>query len=386
MRRVPGAHLTRTEVPLGGASSVPEWWRELFERATDGSIYVSPAWVQTWLELYGRDFSGSWLRWQAGAATVAGCLLLRRTVWRLGWPMATLCVNGSNDTRQRSPTIEFNRVLRLPGYDELIARDLALAVSQRRWTRLEMSGYEDSVLARSLLAQLPLCATDRKEEPSPYVDLVSLASQDFAATLGGKLRGQIRRCRRMYEESRGPVVVEGAEDAEHAISLLGELAVLHNATWRSRGLTGAFANDTFFEFHRRLIRRLWPMRGVDVLRTRAGEKVIAYIYSFLLRGKVYCYQTGIVHERDNNLRPGLLAHACAIDHYRERGYREYDFLAGDMRYKRSLAKSQRTLVWSMAYRRSLSARAALLARFVRRKLIAPPPGPLAPSKAADASI
>jgi CelD/BcsL family acetyltransferase involved in cellulose biosynthesis len=45
-----------------------------------------------------------------------------------------------------------------------------------------------------------------------------------------------------------------------------------------------------------------------------------------------------------------VTHELAIDHYRRAGEREYDFLAGDARYKRTLAKSFRTLHWTVVYR------------------------------------
>lgn len=364
------AALTRRETPLAANGALPEWWGRLFQSAVGAPIFLSPAWMETWLEVYGRKFSGSWMRWEAGGETVGGCLLLRNRVWRQGLPLATLYLNCAEDTGMGAAAIEFNRTLHRPGYENAIAHDLARALAGRRWTRLVLSGYEDSPLMHTLLEQAPLCGVDREERPSPYVDFTALAGGDYVATLSAKTRSQIRRCRRLYEETHGRVVIEAAADCEQALAFLAELAVLHNAIWRSRGTSGAFASGTFREFHQRLIRRLWPTRGVDVLRARAGARVIGYVHTFLLGGKVYCYQSGFVQERDNNLKPGMLTHACAIDHYRERGYREYDFLAGDVRYKRSLAKSQRLLVWSVGYRRGAYAWSLLRARALRRKLLA----------------
>ncbi|HET7757026.1 MAG TPA: GNAT family N-acetyltransferase [Steroidobacteraceae bacterium] len=365
-----GSGITRLEAPLEAHAALPGWWGRLFQGAAGASIFLSPDWMQTWLEVYGRQFRGSWLRWEAGGETVGGCLLLWKRIWRRGLPLATLYLNCAEDTGKSAAPVEFNGILHRPGYEDAIAHDLARAMAGRRWTRLALSGYEDSPLMRTLLERAPLCGVDREERPSPYVDFAALAGADYAATLSAKTRSQIRRCRRLYEETHGPVLIEAAADCEQALAFIAELAVLHNATWRSRGTSGAFASGTFREFHRRLIRRLWATRGVDVLRARAGAKVIGYVYSFLLRGKVYCYQSGFVQERDNNLKPGMLTHACAIDHYRERGHREYDFLAGDVRYKRSLAKSQRLLVWSVGYRRGAYAWSLLRARALRRKLLA----------------
>jgi hypothetical protein len=48
---------------------------------------------------------------------------------------------------------------------------------------------------------------------------------------------------------------------------------------------------------------------------------------------------------DNRHRPGLIAHAMAIELARERGLRVYDFLAGDAHYKAMLGYLMGTMVW-----------------------------------------
>jgi len=45
------------------------------------------------------------------------------------------------------------------------------------------------------------------------------------------------------------------------------------------------------------------------------------------------------------LRPGLVCHLLAIEHYRRAGMRRYDFLGGDARYKRSFANGEIALLW-----------------------------------------
>jgi hypothetical protein len=368
--RVAGTtEVERHVMAFNNNTPLPDWWPALFECVADASIFVSPGWMQSWIEVYGHEFSGFWVRWACRGETVGGCLILKRTVWLRRLPLATLFVNTADETSHRSPAVEFNQILHLAGYGALLAADLARVLVDSRWVRLALYGYEDSALMRLMLEHLPLCGIDREERPSPYVDLETIVGNDYEATLSGKSRSQIRRSRRIYEEMYGPVVIEAAADYEQAISFLAELALLHDATWRSRGIEGAFGSETFVDFQQRLIRRLWPVRGVDVLRARAGERVIGYLYTFLHRGKVYCIQSGLIQEKDNHLKPGMLTHACAIRHYCQRGFREYDFLAGDMRYKRSLAKSTRTLVWSVAYRRNLYVRLLLLSRSLCHRLL-----------------
>ena len=53
---------------------------------------------------------------------------------------------------------------------------------------------------------------------------------------------------------------------------------------------------------------------------------------------------------DNRHRPGLLAHAMAIEQARARGIRVYDFLAGDAPYKARLGQRLGEIVWCRAQR------------------------------------
>jgi len=48
-----------------------------------------------------------------------------------------------------------------------------------------------------------------------------------------------------------------------------------------------------------------------------------------------------------------VCHAAAIDHAAASGLAVYDFLGGDMRYKKSLATDENTLVWARVQRRRL---------------------------------
>ena len=60
-----------------------------------------------------------------------------------------------------------------------------------------------------------------------------------------------------------------------------------------------------------------------------GDRVAGYLYNFVHRGWVAAYQSGFDFGDDaDRLRPGLVSHALAIEHYRRAGVRVYDFLGG----------------------------------------------------------
>ncbi|MFL5257239.1 MAG: GNAT family N-acetyltransferase [Rhodopila sp.] len=58
------------------------------------------------------------------------------------------------------------------------------------------------------------------------------------------------------------------------------------------------------------------------------------------------YQSGFVYrDDDNQAKPGLTCHLAAILDALNRGMDIYDFLAGDDRYKRSLADQSHPQFW-----------------------------------------
>ena len=110
--------------------------------------------------------------------------------------------------------------------------------------------------------------------------------------------------------------------------------------------------------------------AVDLVRIRFGEETIGILFNLRYRRRVNFYQAGLQHYDDNRLKPGLVAHTLAIEHYLVRGESEYDFLGGepeDVRYKRSLARDVRTLAWIQLQAPTVKMRVLGRLRRVRRR-------------------
>lgn len=354
--------VTRHIESVTGRAVVPAWWGPLYEASCNRSIFLSQAWTQNWLDIYGADFEVDWIHWTSGKEVVGGCLLLRRTIAVRFVRLRTLYVNATGDARVRTPLAEFNDILHLRGFEEEIGADFAQIVRNMSWSRLKLSGYLEQSLLGRCIPELPACRIEREVRVAPFADLIALGDEPFEASLSGNARYQIRRTNRLYEQRFGAVTISRADETGQAQRSLGELAALHNARWKGRGIKGSFENTEVAEFHRRMVAQLVPRGTLDLMVARAGERAIGYLYNFVDRGKVYFFQSGFVAEDDSKVKPGLLTHALAIEYYRRGGLREYDFLAGDAQYKRSLAKHHREICWTNVYRDKLSMRALLWVR------------------------
>lgn len=357
------APLRRTVEAHRAGAGVPAWWSPLHARAARGSIFTSEAWMHSWLEAYGDLFPGDWVRWEREGEVVAGCLLAHGSFRpRAGLRLRALFVNATAEASERTPLAEFNDVLCLPGEEAAVARDFASLLGELPWHCVFLSGYEAGGVLDAVEAQLPRTRSSREDRPAPYVDLGSLPQGAYEDVLAGNTRGQVRRSRRGYEERYGPVRLEPAGTPAERDRILDKLAELHNARWRERGIAGAFESARVMRFHRQLVARLAPHGGADLLRVTAGEADIGCLLNYVDRGKVCFFQSGFAYEPDARLKPGLLTHCLAIGHYRDAGAREYDFLAGEARYKRSLARQERRLSWTVVYRDSAWLRTLFRAR------------------------
>jgi CelD/BcsL family acetyltransferase involved in cellulose biosynthesis len=168
--------------------------------------------------------------------------------------------------------------------------------------------------------------------------------------LSSSTAAKIRRSMRRLEEAYGPIRVEWADSRAQAENIFEEMMALHLARWEAAGQTGTFASPRFAGFHRDIVDRLFPAGGIGLARVSAGDCTIGCDYGFIEHNRVLAYQWGVNQFEDRRLSPGLVTGAVVMQAAMERGLDEYDWLAGDVLYKRQLATTTRQLVWASAAR------------------------------------
>lgn len=279
------------------------------------------------------------------------CLLVFRRKYRGPIPITRVYLNAAGENESDSPCIEYNDLLCLHGWEEAIAVSLKNYLLSQTWDELMLTGCRKSIGIDAICSAFKDLAKDSNTKPSFYVDLDGLrhTHKSFKEQLSTNTRSQIGRSRRRYEEY-GSLHTEVAANVTEGLSMLNQLIELHQQTWRERGKSGVFCSKLFYAFHTEFIRQLLPQGGIQLLRVTAGDTVIGVLYNFVWQNKVYFYQSGFSYSKDNKLKPGMVTHLCAIEYCLNNGYVEYDFLAGDDRYKQSLSKSQRQLNWIVILR------------------------------------
>ena len=336
----PAAEITVS--PVTDFAALGTKWRDLETR-------VNPSFFQSWTWtgcLAEERFTAPVLvEAREDGRTVALALFNRRGgSWYLG---------ESGDPALDGVYIEFNGVLTETGREH----DLTIACLRAarggsegaRKRRLILGGVSGPIVVSAGETGYVLC---NRSLAAPFVDLTD-RSQDFLDSRSANTRQQLRRSNRAYA-AIGRVTIDRADSLDRAYEYLDGLANLHQAAWTARGRPGAFAKPYFGRFHRALIASGFERGEIDLLRIAAGPQTIGFLYNFCFRGASLAYQSGFDYAGSGKHRkPGLTCHYEAIRLAASRGAVRYDFLAGDDRYKRSLANRAETLHWiEVADRRS----------------------------------
>ena len=185
--------------------------------------------------------------------------------------------------------------------------------------------------------------------PAYHVDLHGVRADGYLAKLSGQTRSQIRKAQRLA----GPISLDVAADEREAIAIYDELCGLHVAQWRAKGQPGAFADPWFDRFHRRLIAKRFASGEIQLLRVRGTAGTLGCLYNFVWGGRVLQYQSGFPMIEDARIKPGFICHTGAIEHCAAANLDIYDFLGGEMRYKKSLSTGAGQLVWAKVQQRRL---------------------------------
>ncbi len=368
-------HETTIAVRLSGLpdlEALGRRWQRL-EAEARPPYFLSWAWIGTWLAMRPPG-PEPWLLVAEQAGRTVGLGIVMRDTVRLpgGLHLRRLLLNDSSDF-DYNLNPEYNGLLVEPGLGTGVARAALayLAETVPRWDELCLHGLD---LADPLADPEPARAAGLEvrelwRQPVPRVNLEALrrGGRPYTETLSPSTRARLRRARRGYA-AWGELILDQAASREEAHEFFSGLKALHQVCWTSRGRPGSFNKRHWEPFHRALIDARFGAGEIQLLRLRAGNRILGYLYNLVAGGHVYFIQSGLKQEADPHLKPGYLAHVLAVEHNLALGHRLYDFLAGEARYKASLATEAGEMIWLRLYRPGPRMRVVNLARRLRSRL------------------
>lgn len=309
-------------------------WRDLEQRSA-GSFFQSWSWTGC---LAAERFPDPVLVEATDNGRTVALALFNRVRRRVG--VASLYLGETGRPEMDTPFIEHNGVLAEAGREHELTVACLRAVASRY--RLVLSGIGQPTLAAVRAAAQLTCVVRTRASPCADLSLPRLTGDDFLAGRSANTRQQIRRSDRQY----GDVAAERAESVAAAERMLDDMAALHQAAWIARGQPGSFAAPFFRRFHSALIHEALPRGEIALLEVSAAGRKIGILYNFIFRDRMHAYQSGFDYPAAAGpAKPGLTCHHAAIRYASGQGLDSYDFLAGDDRYKRSLADHVHAQFW-----------------------------------------
>ena len=336
--------------PIGALDELEREWRRL-EIEASPSFFVSWNWIGTLLEMVPPEAKPRLLRGTAAGRTVALAVLgdaeirRRRIIRARRWVL-----NATGDPALDCVHLEHNGLLAEPqiGWDGL----LDAFAATKEVDEISLPGVAAPPPA-SLVEERGLLRGEA-QELSFAVELGALSASggDVAAILSHNARSQLRRAMHKLE----PLRIEAAASEGEALAFFRILKELHVPWWERRGLPHAFVHQFFERFHERLIERGFAEGAIQLLRVSSGDRTLGILYNFHRAARVYAYQSGFVQPEAHE-RPGVIAHALAINRAWQEGAEVYDFMAGENRLKRSFGNRTETLSWTVVQKPRLRFRA-----------------------------
>jgi CelD/BcsL family acetyltransferase involved in cellulose biosynthesis len=334
-------------------------WRDLQSRSAH-SFFQSWAWIGAWLKTIPDTVQLVSLEVRADGRLVGLSVLGRNTITHSRvFASRALLVSEAGDPNHDALTVEHSGLLMERGLESDVVHRSLLHLNEAdwQWDELHVSGVEISQALVYIDASVRagLKPVVRAEHPYFFVDLAELRDTQvsYLSTLSANTRHQVRRSMRLYEGRDGVLQATFASTSDEAVEYFEVLKEVHQQCWIERGKPGAFANQRLTDFHRTLIEECFGNGEVQLVRVHAGDLDFGYLYNFVMDGVVSNYQTGFRYDADSRFKPGLVSHALAVEKNIEMGNSVYDFLMGEQRFKRSLARHEAMMQWLILRRGGL---------------------------------
>lgn len=167
------------------------------------------------------------------------------------------------------------------------------------------------------------------------------------SVLSRNTRQKIKQSEKLLVQ-QGELTLHVLVKPEDKVKHLKYISRLHIARWQTTETPSGFINASFSHIFDELI--IQP--NVEIVYLEQNSIALGYLIFFIHQDKVYFYLSALTSNSNNKIKLGMLLHHKAISHYLQLGFKAYDFLAGDARYKKSLTNNEYTQQMIAVYRLS----------------------------------
>ncbi len=329
-------------------SQLRQVWDNLLSQSPTDNYFLSWEWLWNWWQIFSRpeDRLAILLIGDGTEVTAIAPFYIRERLHHGIYPVWRMMFLGTQDSGAGDVCSDYMNIIYRKDEDELVGIIFNTLIRSGICDEVFLSKLDRSTATFNLFhdyARRNRCLTIiANEYASPYIRL-PLSWDDYLGSLSQSMRYKIMRERRKMDKL-GNFAVSRAENPGDLMKYYGDLVRLHEQRWEAKGIKGAFSNEKFDHFHRRVMSAMLQQGHLQLNLLSENGNTRAVIYNIAYKNKIYFYQSG-VDTSEKKAAFGYVSHAYCIEEAIRNGMSEYDFLpkSGTDNYKDHFANQNRTL-------------------------------------------
>ncbi len=325
-------------------NSLKEKWLEL-ETKSSPAFFLSWKWIGPWLKQVSESeklilVQASNQNQTVGLGVFVEQITRRHKLLRSKqWFLHKSGIN-SND----QIWIENNNFLTINENKDLIIQTIwkTLLLQHNNVDEFIIAMYHDKAEQLKYPLILGYKTTTTYTENGYYLNLENIFTlDDYLSSLSKNTRKQIKRSFKLLSQL-GEYEFSVAQRPEKQTKILDQCKQWHISKWQKTNTPSGFTNPTFTKFHHELLNEDHIMSKTIVASLKVNNEVAGCLYCFIDNDCAYFYLSAFKPVEDNRIKLGLGLHTLFIQWLIENrpDIKKYDFLAGEARYKKSLASDQ----------------------------------------------
>lgn len=325
------------------------------------SLFLNSAWIEAWLQSLPADFpiivqsatfEASENYWNGRLCALAF----------FGWEQQRAWLHRTGLEMLDQVWIEYNRFFFHPRvHDGVIPALIQMLFSHHHALSVHVSIYEiNRENTRHIKLYSRFCWLDITHQESGH--FVPLGQVSPELHWSSSLRRSIRSTEKYATEKQWDLIPCSPEESW---AYLEQASSFHIEKWQGTSTPSGFTNQHFRQFHQTLLCD-HPER-VLLFRVQAKQEIIAVIYLLRAQKTLGFYLGCYADKFPAKVKLGLWAHAKIMAWATAHGYTEYDFMAGDARYKAEFSPHRRQYIALSLHKRTFKSALYLTAVSLRHQ-------------------
>lgn len=311
-------------------------WNKVLQKSADPDVFSTWEWIWCWWTHYGKDRKLRILVAEENGeiSGIAPLMLSKYSFFHL-CKISKIEFIGSS-------TSDYNSFILVKNEKKCLNLFLSKLMKVSDWNLMELRDIRENTVFSNTLTDTCVNIFPRMKiavgTVCPYIKLpqsVELFNASFSRNMRRNLRKRMNKLRKAYD-----VKIVTHRDFNSVEEAMEVFFSLHQKRWSSKGEPGAFASETFRDFHLDLAKTFDSKGWLALYFLMANDKPISTVYSFDYNNKKYGYLTGFDPEfsrySSGNLLKNYVAKECI-----KNGFREYDLMRDFEQYKADWATNVR---------------------------------------------